>query len=163
MTEIAEAFYLPLGEGRYAPTKATESPWDTQAQHGGPPSALLAHLATATTDPGQRAARVTVDFLGAIPRRELAVEVTQARPGRRISLVEARMTVEGRDVAVDRVWSLATGPTPPVRTPAVVPPPLPEADAGATLLPDRSDWGYGQALDWRYTTGSPHRLGPAAV
>ena len=163
MTEIAEAFYLPLGEGRFAPTRATESPWDTEAQHGGPPSALLAHLAAATADPGQRAARVTVDFLGAIPRRALTVEVAQVRPGRRISLAEARMTVEGRAVAVARVWSLATGPTPPVRTPVVVPPPLPDATAAATLLPDRTDWGYGQALDWRYTAGSPDRLGPAAV
>ena len=80
VTEIAEAFYLPLGEGRFAPTKATESPWDSAAQHGGPPSALLAHLAGAGADPGQRTARVSVDFLGAIPRRELTVEVSPVRP-----------------------------------------------------------------------------------
>src|SRR4051794_16028794 len=104
VTEIAEAFYLPLSEGRFQPTKATESPWDPTAQHGGPPSALLAHLAGAMADPGQRTARVTVDFLGVTPRRELTVEVAVVRPGRRISLTEARMTVEGRAVAVARVW-----------------------------------------------------------
>jgi hypothetical protein len=163
VTQIAEAFYLPLGERRFAPTKATESPWDGDAQHGGPPSALLAHLAATTADPGQRAARVSVDFLGAIPRRELAVEVVQLRPGRRISLAEARMTVDGRAVAVARVWFLATGPTPPASTPVVVPPALADADAAVTMLPDRTDWGYGQALDWRYTAGGPDRLGPAAV
>jgi hypothetical protein len=162
--EVAEAFYLPLGDGRFAPTRATESPWDTAAQHGGPPSALLAHLAAATADPGQRAARVSVDFLGAIPRRELAVEVSQVRPGRRISLAEARMTVDGRAVAVARVWFLATGPTPPASTPVVVPPPVPPAGGVPTLLlPQMGDWGYGRALDWRYTSGSPDRLGPAAV
>jgi len=164
VTEIAEAFYLPLGEGRFAPTKATESPWDSGAQHGGPPSALLAHLAGATADPGQRAARVTVDFFGAIPRRELTVEVSPLRPGRRISLTEARMTVDGRAVAVARVWHLATGPTPPASTPVVLPPPLPEPGAAPTLLlPEMGDWGYGKALDWRYTAGSPDRRGPAAV
>ena len=163
MSEIAEAFYLPLGEGRFAPTKATESPWDGDAQHGGPPSALLAHLAAAGADPGQRTARVSVDFLGAIPRRELTVEVAPVRPGRRISLTEARMIVDGRPVAVARVWHLATGPTPPASTPVVVPPPVSDATAAATLLPDRTDWGYGQALDWRYTAGAPDRLGPAAV
>ena len=161
MSETAEAFYLPLGEGRFAPTRATESPWDAQAQHGGPPSALLAELAGAGAAPGQRAARVAVDFYGAIPRRELTVEVTPLRPGRRISLTEARMSVEGRVVAAARVWHVATGPTPPARTPAVVPPPLPERDTG--FLPHLSDWGYGQALDWRYTAGAPDRLGPAAV
>jgi hypothetical protein len=161
VSEIAEAFYLPLGEGRFAPTKATESPWDTEAQHGGPPSALLAHLAGAGADPGQRTARVSVDFFGAIPRRELTVEVTQLRPGRRISLTEARMTVEGRVVAAARVWHLATGPTPPARTPVVVPPPLPAENT--VFLPHLPDWGYGRALDWRYTAGSPDRLGPAGV
>jgi hypothetical protein len=161
VTETAEAFYLPLGGGRFQPTKATESPWDTTAQHGGPPSALLAHLAGATADPGQRAARVSVDFLGAIPRRELTVEVQVLRPGRRISLSEARMTVDGRAAAVARIWYLATGPTPPARTPAVLPPPLPDRDS--VFLPHLADWGYGRALDWRYTAGSPDRRGPAAV
>jgi acyl-Coa thioesterase superfamily protein/acyl-CoA thioesterase superfamily protein len=160
--EIAEAFYLPVGEGRFSPTKATESPWDPDAQHGGPPSALLAHLAGAAADPGQRAARVSVDFLGAIPRRELTVEVVPLRPGRRISLTEARMSVDGRAVAVARVWHLATGPTPPTRTPVVIPPAVP-AGTSATLLPHLTDWGYGRALDWRYTAGSPDRPGPAAV
>src|SRR4051794_30379564 len=144
VTEIAEAFYLPLGEGRFAPTRATESPWDAESQHGGPPSALLAHLAGAGADPGQRTARVSVDFFGAIPRRELTVEVTQLRPGRRISLTEARMSVEGRAVAAARVWHLATGPTPPATTPVVVPPPLPETDT--VFLPHLPDWGYGRAL-----------------
>jgi hypothetical protein len=161
VTEIAEAFYLPLGEGRFAPTKATESPWDSAAQHGGPPSALLAHLAAATAGPGQRAARVSVDFLGAIPRQELTVEVAQVRPGRRISLAEARMSVDGRAAAVARVWFVATGPTPPASTPVVVPPALPDEDT--VFLPHLPDWGYGKALDWRYTAGSPDRPGPAAV
>jgi hypothetical protein len=163
VTEIAEAFYLPLGEGRFRPTRATESPWDRDSQHGGPPSALLAHLAAATADPGQRAARVSVDFLGAIPRRELTVEVAQLRPGRRISLAEARMTVDGRAVAVARVWFLATGPMPPARTPVAVPPPVPDESASTAFLPHLPDWGYGHALDWRYTAGSPDRPGPAAV
>ena len=62
------------------------------------------------------------------------------------------------------MWHLATGPTPPASTPVVVPPPLPDASAAPSLLlPQLGDWGYGRALDWRYTAGSPERLGPAAV
>ena len=162
MTE--PAFYLPRGEGRFVPTRATESPWDAGAQHGGPPSALLAHLAVdAARSAGtpSRAARVSVDFLGAVPRQELTVEVSPVRPGRRIDLTEARMTSGGRLVAVARVWSLATGPTPPVVSPRNPPPPVP--DSGVTLFPDLPDWGFGQALDWRHTSGSPDGAGPAAV
>ncbi|MCZ2804806.1 thioesterase family protein [Modestobacter sp. VKM Ac-2983] len=156
-----EAFYLPLGDNRFSPTRATESPWETSAQHGGPPSALLAHLATAASGEHLRAARVSVDFFGAIPRRELTVEVSPVRPGRRIDLTEAAMTVEGRTVAVARVWSIATGPTPPVVTELTPPPAVPEVSS--SFLPHLPDWGFGQALDWRYTAGSPDATGPADV
>jgi hypothetical protein len=156
-----EAFYLPLGDGRFAPTRATESPWDHSAQHGGPPSALLAHLAGRAAGAGLRPARISVDFLGALPRRELTVEVSPVRPGRRIALTEAVMTVDARTVAVARVWSIATGPTPPVVTELTPPPAVPEESV--QLLPFLPDWGFGQALDWRYTAGDPDRPGPAAV
>lgn len=163
MDEIAEAFYLPLGDGRFAPTRATESPWDVGAQHGGPPSALLAHLAAdvAAASGGQQPARVSVDFFGAIPRQELTVEVSPVRPGRRIDLTEAVMTVGGRTVAVARVWSLAPGPTPPVVSPSVVPPPVPAE--GTVVFPGLPDFGYQEALDWRYTAGSPEQSGAADV
>ncbi len=156
-----EAFYLPLGDGRFAPTRATGSPWDPSAQHGGPPSALLAHLAGRAAGAGLRPARISVDFLGALPRRELTVEVSPVRPGRRIALTEAVMTVDARTVAVARVWSIATGPTPPVVTGLTPPPAVP--DHSAQVLPQLGDWGYGQALDWRYTAGSPDSPGPADV
>ncbi|WP_091561047.1 thioesterase family protein [Klenkia taihuensis] len=159
MDEIAEAFYLPLGDGRYTPTRATESPWEAEAQHGGPPSALLAHLAAAAG--GQQPVRVSVDFYGAIPRRELQVQVSPVRPGRRIDLTEAVLTVDGRTAAVARVWSLAPGPTPPVVTPAAVPPAVP--DEGTVVFPDLPDFGYQHALEWRYTAGSPEQLGAADV
>ncbi|MEI4273439.1 thioesterase family protein [Klenkia sp. LSe6-5] len=164
MDEIAEAFYLPLGDGRFAPTRATESPWDVGAQHGGPPSALLARLAAGAAEASgshQQQVRVSVDFFGAIPRRELTVEVSPLRPGRRIDLTEAVMTVEGRTVAAARVWSLAPGPTPPVVTPSTAPPPVPEE--GTVVFPHLPDFGYQYALDWRYTAGSPEVPGPADV
>lgn len=161
MDEIAEAFYLPLGDGRFAPTRATESPWDGDAQHGGPPSALLARLAAEVSGPAHQQVRVSVDFFGAIPRRELTVEVSPVRPGRRIDLTEAVMTVEGRTVAAARVWSLAQGPTPPVVTPPVPPPPVPAE--GTVIFPHLPDFGYQHALEWRYTAGSPEVPGPADV
>jgi hypothetical protein len=158
--EIAEAFYLPMGEGRYLPTRATESPWADGAQHGGPPTALLAHLAAERA--GQQPVRVSVDFLGAIPRAECTVTVSPLRPGRRIDLTEAVLSVAGTPAVVARVWSLTPGPTPPVVTPGT--PPTPVEDAVASqVLPQLTDWGYGQALDWRYATGSAHEPGAADV
>ena len=67
------------------------------------------------------------------------MEVSPVRPGRRIDLTEAVMTIEGRTVAVARVWSLAVGPTPPVITELTPPPAVP--DSSAQVLPDLTDWG----------------------
>ncbi len=67
---------------RYEPTGATESPWDRKAQHGGPPVALLAHVIDQTVEGTMRIGRISADFFGPIPLREVAVEVSsdQARP-----------------------------------------------------------------------------------
>src|ERR1700680_733770 len=60
----SRAYYLPRGNGRYAPTNATESPWDRKAQHGGPPAALLAHAIDQTVEATMRIGRISADFLG---------------------------------------------------------------------------------------------------
>jgi hypothetical protein len=155
------AFYLPLGGGRYEPTRATESPWDRDAQHGGPPAALLAHLIDETVGDGLRLARLTIDFLGAIPRRELAVSVEPVKPGRRVWLSEARMTVAERTVAIARTWHIATGPRPPIEDELTWAPALPAAQA-QRYFHGLTDWGYGEAIEWRFTEGgydTPGRTG----
>lgn len=157
-----DAFYEPLGDGRFIPTRATESPWDTRAQHGGPPAALLAHLIDQTVDDGLRPARLSFDFLGPIPRDKLTVTVDSIRPGRRISLSQAEMTVGDQTVAIARVWHIATGPRPPLGDEPTQAPRLPP------LQPQRpffglEGWGYAEAIEWRFTSGDFDRPGDAAA
>src|SRR6204780_3528402 len=107
--ELPPAYYLPLGDGRFDPTDATTSPWDAAAQHGGPPTALLATcLDDAFGRPAMRVARISVDFLGPVLRTALRVEARLVRPGRRTQLSEATMWAGDRPVATARVWHLAT-------------------------------------------------------
>ena len=116
MTELPPAYYLPLGDGYFEPTEATTSPWDTRAQHGGPPTALLACcLDDAFGRPDLRVARISMDFLGPIPRTPSRVQTELLRPGRRTQLSEASLWAGDRRVAVARVWHLATGPGPEAR------------------------------------------------
>jgi hypothetical protein len=148
------AYYLPVGdrgEHRYEPTRATESPWDTKAQHGGPPAALLGHVLSEDSD-GRRLARISVDFLGPIPRRDFSIEVSPLKPGRLTLLNEARMIVDGRVVVIARGWHIATGPQPPVATAEHLPPPLP-GPAEQRFFHGLDDWGYGESIEWRFTTG----------
>jgi hypothetical protein len=142
------SFYLPLGDDHFRPTRSTESPWDSEMQHGGPPAALLGRVLTVE---GLRLARISVDFLGPIPRRDFRVEVSAIKPGRLTTLNEARMIVDGRVAVTARAWHIAPGPTPPLTTPADHADPLPEDERQG--FPHYEGWGYGEAIEWRATKG----------
>jgi len=163
MSDLPAAFYLPTGDADYEPTRATESPWDSGAQHGGPPAALLAHAIDATAGAGMRLARISVDFLAPIPRKPLRVEVSVLRSGRQVRLAEAHMVIDGRAAVTARAWHIATGPKPPADSDPGPPPPLPPEPAGEHSLPGLDGWGYGEAVEWRFTHGGFGALGPARV
>jgi hypothetical protein len=162
-TREPEAYYLPRGSRRYEPTRATESPWDRTAQHGGPPAALLAHVIDQTVEGPLRIARLSIDILGPIPLRRAVVEVSLIKPGRRVHLTEARMIVDGRAAATARAWHIAAGDRPPATSEEQTPPPVPPRPATQPFYPGLDDWGYGRSVDWRFTRGGFDRLGAADV
>jgi hypothetical protein len=163
--EVAEAYYLPRGNGRYEPTRATESPWDRTAQHGGPPAALLARAIDDSIDFPMRTGRISVDFLGPIPLSEVLVEVSPIRAGRRMYLTEATMSVDGRVAVTARTWHLATGDGPPTEAAEkqIGPPPLPYRPMPQLFYAGLDDWGYGRSIEWRFTRGDLQSLGSADV
>ena len=169
---VVEAYYLPRGEGRYEPTRATQSPWDAKAQHGGPPAALLAQVIDPTVEGPLRIARISVDMLGPIPLREVVVEVSPIKPGRRVHLTEARMSVDGRVAVTARAWHIVAGDRPPalgeeqmaaMGEGRMAPSPLPSRPTPQNFYPGLEDWGYGRSIEWRVTRGSLDSLGPADV
>ncbi len=161
--DAAPAYYERLAPGRFAALRATQSPWDPRLQHGGPPTALLAHamLADHPRD-DMRLARITADFLGPIPLAEVEVSTRVLRPGKRVELIEGTMTSGGREVVVARAWRMLTQPPgsiPPGRTPPdSVPQRAPAQEPPAWLR----GWGYGESLEWRYAT-SPDVDGATTV
>jgi hypothetical protein len=159
-----EAYYLPRGSGRYEPTRATESPWDRKAQHGGPPAALLAQVIEQTVQGPFRIGRLSVDFLGSIPLREAVVEIFPIKTGRRVHLTEARMVVDGRVAVTARAWHIATADRPPTGGgEQTAPPPVPPRPATQPFYPGLEDWAYGRSIEWRFTAGSFDSLGAADV
>jgi len=161
---LPRAFYLPAGDDTFHPTRATESPWDPGAQHGGPVSALLAHaMRRLDLEPGFLLVRITVEFLGVVPRSELQVAARLVRPGRRVRLIEAEARVQDRAVALARAWEIATRPgelseevAPAARR--SIPPPQPQRFFAGLVR-----WGYGEAIEWRWASGAYDRPGPADV
>ena len=81
------------------PTDHTRGPWDPGAQHGGPPSALLARTLEAAPSPvPMRLARLGVRLLRPVPLRPLRATATVVRDGRRVQLVEAALHCDGAQV-----------------------------------------------------------------
>ena len=174
-----EAFFLPTVELSYRATLAAQGPWDPDAMHGGPVAALIATLLTDRIREASgtlRLARLTVDFLGALPLGELQAEVSLPRPGRRIALGEVTLTAGGRSFAVGRGWFIdaaAAGDASPAELAGdqhgpgevvalAAPPPLPGPQPQRFFTTDHA-FGYGGASEWRFTSGGFDTLGPAGV
>jgi hypothetical protein len=161
----AEAFYEPLGDGRFAGTAATAGPWSPGFQHGGPVSALIGRaFERHAPTPGTRIARVTVEILSPVPVAELQVDVRVVRPGKRVAHLAGEITHEGRTIVRATAWRILTAPShlePVVHAPA--PPPLP------TSAPPFGEWhglhvhGYLAAMEWRLVHGSFADPGPGTV
>jgi hypothetical protein len=156
--EEPSAFYQLAGPGVFIATPATAGPWSPDAQHGGPPAALLAReLELHEPDETQRLARVAIDILRPIPIGKLTVRTAVLRRGRRISLLEAVMECDGQEVAYARGWRIARVRTPavPAGSPAGRPPALPAATA-APQFPLFSSSGYLESIEWRFLDGFEH-------
>lgn len=162
----AAAFYLPRADGSFDSTSATTSPWDPSAQHGGPPSALLARAIELLQPRSDMAiSRISIDFLGGIPQGQMLIDVEMLRPGKRIELVEARLTVDGRLVAIGRAWRSQIGDSVAPARPRQpdMPYAVPEPHAQDYFDDVDPEWGYGRAIEWRFLRGGFRVGGPAQV
>ncbi len=90
-------------DGLYCPTGLSRGPWRDDAQHGGAPAALLAHVAQAEAGPAFFLARLTFELTRPVPIAPLRVTATtgQGRTVRRIDLV-----VTHEDAPVARATAL---------------------------------------------------------
>jgi hypothetical protein len=160
----ATCFYESISDRELRATGATVGPWSATLQHGSPPAALLVRtLERAHPRPDARVGRVSFDFFGPVATGIMAIETEIVRPGARIELSRARLSVGGRLAMQANVWRVAVGPG---RAPAVLPqgavPPIPPASSMA-LFVDVPSFGYGEALDWRFVEGAFDEIGPATV
>ncbi|EIE99368.1 thioesterase family protein [Saccharomonospora glauca] len=161
---MAETFYLSLGDGRYLPTEHTAGPWTPDAQHFGPPSALLVRALEALPQDGERRlARVTVEILGPAPLSELTVSSEVVRPGRSVELLSASLAANDRVVARASAWRLAVTDTTDVATSATTSPLPAVVDCPPARWPKGWHGGYLDALEWRAARGAVNAEGPAAV
>src|ERR671920_2452950 len=98
------AFYTRDGD-QLVPSELTRGPWDPDAQHAGPPSALLARaLERCEPREGMRIGRITVEILGPVPLAPLTVEASVVRPGRSVELLAASLSGPDGEVMRAGAW-----------------------------------------------------------
>jgi len=157
---VSDAFYEPLGDGRFRSTPHTRGPWDPAFQHAGPPAALLGRaLERCAPRDDFVPARVTFEILRPVPVTELVVDARVVRPGRSVELLDGELKAGGETVMTVRAWRVkATG----AETVADQPPP-PRPDDATPPPPGLDGFGYGQAVELRFAAGGWNEAGPATV
>ncbi|MEA2171372.1 MAG: hypothetical protein QOF76_4672 [Solirubrobacteraceae bacterium] len=161
-----DAFYEPDGD-LFHPTAATIGPWSPDAQHAGPPSALLARaIERVSTIADGQTARISFDILGPVPLAPLRTTATVLRPGRRVELCEASLSRahDGAPVMHARAWRMRRetldapipGPDPPL-------PPPEEQRLGGRPTFWEGEHVFWDMLEWRWVHGDIDWLGPAAA
>src|SRR2546425_5754816 len=164
---MSEALFVREGE-RFLPTELCRGPWSPDAQHGGPPAALLARAVERFGGgDDMQVARLTVELLRPVPLVPLASTARFARPGRKVQLIEAALRAGNLEVAralalrIRRVplalpSDLAAGPAPP-----------PGPEQGAASLPPWGEAGgapayHRDAVEHRFVARGLDPPGPAA-
>jgi hypothetical protein len=161
---MTDAFYVPDGQ-HFAATELTRGPWDPDAQHAGPPAALLGRaLELAPGGDGKQVARITFEILQPLPIAPLEVTTEVLRPGRRVDLVSATLTADGQPLMLARAWRFTTGhvevPEAAVAAPA---PPGPVEASERPFFPTGQDTGYHTAMEFLFVRGGFLDPGPATV
>jgi hypothetical protein len=155
------AFYEPLGDGRFRSTPHTRGPWDPAFQHAGPPAALLGR-AVERCEPrdGFVLARLTFEILRAVPVADVEVSARVTRPGRSVELLEGELSVASEPLMTVRAWRVKATPAPDVDRDRATPPRPGEASAPP---PGLDDFGYGRAVELRFAAGGWGQQRPATV
>jgi hypothetical protein len=177
---VSDAFFRVEGE-LFVPTELTRGPWDPDAQHAGPPAALIGR-AVERLDGGddRHVARITFETLRAVPIAPLRVEARIVRPGRSVELVEAALADDEGEVIKARAWRLRTanvdlpaglgsadgpgliGSSPSTLRPGFAPQGPTGVSPGRFFETGR-EAGYHTAMDYRFLSGAFTEPGPAVV
>lgn len=150
-----DALYQPDGPDFIA-TAWTRGPWDPRLQHGGPPSALMLRaMERAAAEVGEfELARLTVEFLRAVPIDRCSVTVAPNRSGRKALGYDAELTAAGRPCARARGLFIRRADVPVPPGLAVLPAPADPLAWPAhqfDFFPDPV--GYHSAMDLRLGPG----------
>ena len=158
---MPEAFYVREGE-LFIPTELTRGPWSAEAQHAGPPAALVARVIESLDPAGLSLARLTMNVLRPIPLTPLRIEAHAVRSGKSTQYVEATLANDDGEIARASAWRILGDPRAELDLDPT-PPPGPAESEGAPFFQMPWSPSYFDAMEWRIARGALAEPGPAAV
>jgi hypothetical protein len=154
-----DALFIRKGNA-FEPTELTRGPWDPNAQHGGPPAALIAGELERQSD-GRPFARIALHLMKPVPLVPLTVDVAVDRDGRRARRVRADLKAGGETVCFAYALQLQGDPEPvpevPLRGSMAK---SPEQCESTPAFTDYTMFG-GDGVEVRFAAGRFHEPGPA--
>jgi len=161
---VSDALYIPDGD-RFVSTELTRGPWDPSAQHGGPPSALIARAIERLAPDDLALVRLTVEIMRPVPIVPLTVATDVIRAGRRVQVVDAALR-DGDDIVCRaRGIRMRVAEVPLPDTVRPDPAPTPPSDSMESSVPfDSGSVALNtHGVDLREASGTLLAAGPAAV
>ena len=171
------SFFEPDGDA-FVATELTRGPWDPDAQHAGPPAALIAReVESLPADEPRIVGRLTYEILRPVPIGRLWVDARVARPGRSVDMVEATLRDDDNDLVHARAWRLRSsnvdldgeldwdgqGGDAVLRRDKAPPGPRDGEAFDVEFFPTGQSVGYHTAMEYRFVAGSFTRPGPATA
>ena len=103
-TDSTASLFRQIDVDLVTPTDLSRGPWDPRALHGGPVAALIADAIERMPDDGIDwfVSRLTVELERPVPVEPLAVDMTVTRPGRKVSILDATVTLAATGMVLAR-------------------------------------------------------------
>ena len=158
------AFYVSDG-GDFVSSELTRGPWDPDAQHAGPPAALLGRELERLDDgDAWQLGRITYEILRPVPIAPLRTQAEIVRPGRSVQHLSASLFAGEEELVRASAWRIARRPVElPADLPHGEPPPGPAEASEEAFFATGHDVGYHTGMEYRFVSGRFLEPGPATV
>lgn len=164
-SEMAEAYFTTPDGTWFVPTGYTRGPWDVNACHAGPPTALVVR-ALERLIPEQRLARLSVELIRPIPMTGFRAQAEIDRPGRSVTLSRAEILDDDKIYVRVRGLHIRTLDDFPFAATPGTAPDFARSEPGPFPIRDtrHGEQAFPSSIETRYDPdASPGRGGPTIV
>jgi len=160
---MPDAFFHRDGD-LYIPTELTRGPWSGQAQHGGPPAALLGTAMERTEGrDGAMVVRATFEMLKPVPLAPLTLSTRVLSAGRSVQVIGGLLSSGGEEILRGQAVRMRLTDVALDEPPLSPPPPGPEQGKPAPFFPSGHDVGYHTGMEISFVRGGFVEQGPAVA